>query len=759
MEDDSLDLGETPPTGLAPTNPQVEPSDLQPEVETAAAQADAAVAAEGAVKASADVSMTEDIKDTTLATPAPAAASASTPAVVSDNPLDAPEAPRPQDDDDDEGPEDEEMAGAGDEAKKEDGSPDKDGAEGPDGATATAVAQPAQTKASLETSARSHLIAQTHSIILPSYSTWFDMHAIHNLERKALPEFFNNRNRSKTPVVYKDYRDFMINTYRLNPSEYLTVTACRRNLAGDVCAIMRVHAFLEQWGLINYQIDPDTRPSSIGPPFTGHFRITADTPRGLQPFQPAPNSTTTPGKPFVGTERAATATPTAKADLNLEIRRNIYDKTGKEVSPDGKSAETADGKADEKVAEADEKQANGEKASNGTAEGGGSTAVDGVLKEPKKPFNCNACGLDCGRVRYHFAKSTPQAAAAPNKGKFDLCPNCYLEGRFPGPNEAVDFVKLEDPTYAALPERETSWTDAELLLLLEGLELFDDNWGSVAEHVGTRTREECVLKFLQLEIEDKYLDNEPAAANGAGVLGLLGAGRAPYSQADNPVLSVVSFLAGLSDQNVAAAAAGRTAEEMRRSLRDRLEKGLGGGEVAEAGKEPEKGKEKEGVKDEDAMDVDAAPSTPAVTQTAPAPAPTSSLTTIPLASAAARAAALASHEERLMTRLVSSAVNTTLQKFEHKLRHFGEMEQALQAERRELELGRQQLFLDRLALKRRVAEAQDVLRLAAESREADGRAADGVARDLKLGFRDLAREKQVAMASAPGGEGLKTLEI
>lgn len=46
----------------------------------------------------------------------------------------------------------------------------------------------------------------------------------------------------------------MINTYRLNPGEYLTVTACRRNLAGDVGAIMRVHAFLEQWGLINYQV-------------------------------------------------------------------------------------------------------------------------------------------------------------------------------------------------------------------------------------------------------------------------------------------------------------------------------------------------------------------------------------------------------------------------------------------------------------------------------------------------------------------------
>src|SRR5271169_2684055 len=80
------------------------------------------------------------------------------------------------------------------------------------------------------------------------------MTKIHSIERKSLPEFFNGRNRSKTPAVYKDWRDFMINCYRLKPEEYLTFTACRRNLAGDVCAILRVHGFLEQWGLINYQV-------------------------------------------------------------------------------------------------------------------------------------------------------------------------------------------------------------------------------------------------------------------------------------------------------------------------------------------------------------------------------------------------------------------------------------------------------------------------------------------------------------------------
>lgn len=104
------------------------------------------------------------------------------------------------------------------------------------------------------TAARRYLAAQTHPVIIPSYSTWFDLATIHPLERKSLPEFFNSKNRSKVPSIYKDYRDFMVNTYRLNPSEYLTVTAVRRNLAGDVCAVMRVHAFLEQWGIINYQV-------------------------------------------------------------------------------------------------------------------------------------------------------------------------------------------------------------------------------------------------------------------------------------------------------------------------------------------------------------------------------------------------------------------------------------------------------------------------------------------------------------------------
>jgi SWI/SNF related-matrix-associated actin-dependent regulator of chromatin subfamily C len=109
-------------------------------------------------------------------------------------------------------------------------------------------------KKRIEEEARKYLSQQTQEIIIPSYAAWFDMAKIHDIEKKSLSEFFNNRNKSKNPSIYKEYRDFIINSYRLNPGEYLTVTACRRNLAGDVCAIIRVHSFLEQWGLINYQV-------------------------------------------------------------------------------------------------------------------------------------------------------------------------------------------------------------------------------------------------------------------------------------------------------------------------------------------------------------------------------------------------------------------------------------------------------------------------------------------------------------------------
>jgi SWI/SNF related-matrix-associated actin-dependent regulator of chromatin subfamily C len=175
-------------------------------------------------------------------------------------------------------------------------------------------------------------------------------------------------------------------------------------------------------------------------------------------------------------------------------------------------------------------------------------------------------------------------------------------------------------------------------------------------------------------------------------------GRNPISPLDNPVMSVISFLSQMADPGVVAAASGRSIAVMQKELRAQLEKGVGG-----ASEEPPK--DKENVKSEDAMEIDES-SAEKPAEEAGSSAVIGDIASTAIATTAARASGLASHEERELTRLIGAGVNLTLQKFELKLAQFTEMEEILQAERRDLEKGRQQLFLDRLAFKKRVKDME-----------------------------------------------------
>lgn len=481
-----------------------------------------------------------------------------------------------------------------------------------------------------EDSQEDNVTEQTHHIIIPSYSAWFDYNSIHDLEKRALPEFFNGRNKSKTPEIYMAYRNFMIDTYRLNPTEYITSTACRRNLAGDVCAIMRVHAFLEQWGLVNYQVDTDSRPSPMGPPPTSHFHILSDTPSGLQPVNPP-----------------KTCQPSAAKSL-LDLDRS---------------------------------------------------------QEYKK--------MDMMDHMSNFGLKLDQYAKKP--------------------------ALLRNKIAASLSR---DWTEQETLLLLEGLEMFKDDWNKVCEHVGSRTQDECILHFLRLPIEDPYLEDPEAG----GAIGPLAYQPIPFSKSGNPIMSTVAFLASIVDPRVAAAAAksamnefANIKDEVPAALMDAHMKnveasssdgkfdpsaGLALSGIAgtvpekeeedkvkkEDGKEEEKSdgeQKKNGVESEEKleekqikeeiseekeekMDVSENKSEKLLRDSE-----MQSAAAAALAAAAVKAKHLAAVEERKIKSLVALLVETQMKKLEIKLRHFEELETTMEREREGLEYQRQQLITER----------------------------------------------------------------
>ena len=69
---------------------------------------------------------------------------------------------------------------------------------------------------------------------------------------------------------------------------------------------------------------------------------------------------------------------------------------------------------------------------------------------------------------------------------------------------SLDFILMEPAEVAGV--NGGKWTDQETLLLLEALELYKENWNEIAEHVGTKTKAQCILHFVQMPIEDTFVD-------------------------------------------------------------------------------------------------------------------------------------------------------------------------------------------------------------------------------------------------------------
>lgn len=451
---------------------------------------------------------------------------------------------------------------------------------------------------------------QINQIIIPSYSAWFNYNSIHPIERRALPEFFNSKNKSKSPEVYKGYRNFIIDTYRLNPYEYLTSTLCRRNLPGDVCAILRIHAFLEQWGLINYQAEPYMRPTPSGPPSSYPIHpIQYDIIPGLK--MPHNESNITKANNVQTTNKSQQQTTSSSNNNNSTVALANLRNSANQAAKEAKSKHTEqNGEIAHRDSDATEK-------------------ADSTIKEEDDDDDDeDEDGDDSKTDRQLLSQNR-------NRGG-----------------------------------RDAKWEEAEDLALLEAIEMFRDDWNKVSEHVGSRTQEECLIRFLRLPIEEPYLKNHHSPQTNQE--------HSPptsqpvsFSKTGNPIMSTVAYLASVVDPRVSSAAAQAAREEISKIAN---KNSAARSEAPGPSKEQQEQSKSAFSENKQNLSIAAA---------------------CVLGVTAVKAKYLASIEERNIRTMGVNLLETQQRKLELKMKHFEELETLIEREYNSIAVQRQQLIKDR----------------------------------------------------------------
>ncbi|KAL7419684.1 Transcriptional adapter ada2 [Cryptotrichosporon argae] len=121
-----------------------------------------------------------------------------------------------------------------------------------------------------------------------------------------------------------------------------------------------------------------------------------------------------------------------------------------------------------------------------------------VRTDPAKPderlagikYTCDFCGID-------ITHTVRIKCAAKECEEVDLCPTCFLAGKEGQRHKAWhDYKVVEQHSYPIFSE---DWGADEELLLISGLIMNGlGNWAEAAEHIGTRTKEECEKHYLEV---------------------------------------------------------------------------------------------------------------------------------------------------------------------------------------------------------------------------------------------------------------------
>ncbi|KAG2535628.1 SWI/SNF complex subunit SWI3D-like isoform X3 [Panicum virgatum] len=283
--------------------------------------------------------------------------------------------------------------------------------------------------------------------VVPTFAGWFSWKEIHPVEKQTLPSFFNGKSEKRTPEIYLAIRNSIMMKFHANPQLQLESKDLAELSFGEIDARQEVLEFLDHWGLINFH-----------------------------PFPPAGQEESKPEESQDNSHDEEKASLIEKLFKFEPVQSYMMPLPKKEDvgAPPPLPSLFHDPVLLEDVV---------------------------VAAEPSVEYHCNSCSVDCSRKRYHCR----------TQADFDLCCDCYSEGKFDPGMAKTDFILMDSSEVSGASG--TSWTDEETLLLLEGLEIFGGKWAEIAEHVATKTKTQCMLHFLQMQIEDRFHDAEDINQN------------------------------------------------------------------------------------------------------------------------------------------------------------------------------------------------------------------------------------------------------
>eukprot|EP00922_Rhytidocystis_sp_ex-Travisia-forbesii_P063633 GHVS01094638.1.p1 GENE.GHVS01094638.1~~GHVS01094638.1.p1 ORF type:complete len:331 (+),score=71.06 GHVS01094638.1:504-1496(+) len=150
---------------------------------------------------------------------------------------------------------------------------------------------------------------------------------------------------------------------------------------------------------------------------------------------------------------------------------------------------------------------------------------------------------------------------------WSVCLRCYAAGRYPAILNDKQFLKVDLPVMGGEGEGTGEWAYEECEKLIDGIEMFKEDWEAVARHVGTdKTPAQCVAYFVQMPIKEPYEDEDgeivqeedegqsPSEGDGKRRKVEKGGGL-PFCEGANPLLTQLAFLASVVNPDVATAAA------------------------------------------------------------------------------------------------------------------------------------------------------------------------------------------------------------